>query len=157
MLTLRIKPIDETEMARYESRYTCLEPLEDSGIDLYSTHDIEIGPMSQAFIEFGFASELIKPFPDGSGYENLPYWLMPRSSISGTTLRMSNSMGLIDAGYRGQIMASVDNMSRNIAHVKTGTKLFQLVSMTGQPMRVEVVKELSESSRGTGGFGSTGQ
>jgi len=81
---------------------------------------------------------------------------MPRSSISKTPLRLSNSIALIDAGYRGEIMAAVDNIKDDIFYIKKGQRLFQLVSMDGSPINLELVNELTQTTRGEGGFGSTG-
>ena len=81
---------------------------------------------------------------------------MPRSSISKTPLRQCNSIGLIDAGYRGEIMAAVDNIKDKPFTLETGQRLFQLVAMDGSPIHFELVDELTETDRGEGGFGSTG-
>ena len=85
------------------------------------------------------------------------YMLVPRSSISKTPLRMANSIGIIDAGYRGEIMAAVDNIKTEDYTVKPNQRLFQLVAMNGAPITFEIVDELSDSTRGEGGFGSTGK
>jgi dUTP pyrophosphatase len=86
------------------------------------------------------------------------YWLLPRSSISKTSLRLSNSVGLIDAGYRGKILAAVDNM-RVINNVLVkGQRLFQLASPDLLPWdEVRIVDEIpgGPTLRGMGGFGST--
>ena len=82
---------------------------------------------------------------------------MPRSSISKTPLRLANAVGLIDAGYRGEIMAAVDNIKGEDYTVEPNQRLFQLVAMNGSPISFEIVNELSKSSRGKGGFGSTGK
>ena len=85
-------------------------------------------------------------------------WLvMPRSSISKTPLRLANSIGLIDAGYRGEIMAAVDNIKSVDFSVKKGERYFQAVSFDGGAISLEIVTELSVTSRGEGGFGSTTQ
>ena len=89
--------------------------------------------------------------------DEMPYLLMPRSSISKTPLRQCNSVGLIDAGYRGEIMAAVDNIKDIPYTVEPGQRLFQLVSMDGAPITFEIVSELSQTDRGDGGFGSTGK
>ncbi|MBL6964583.1 MAG: dUTP diphosphatase, partial [Bacteroidetes bacterium] len=89
--------------------------------------------------------------------ENNPYLLMPRSSIAKTPLRLSNSIGLIDGGYRGEIMAAVDNIKNEDYTVEPGQRLFQLVAMDGSPIHFELVDELSHTTRGSGGFGSTGK
>ena len=81
---------------------------------------------------------------------------MPRSSISKTPIRLCNSVGLIDAGYRGEIMAAVDNIKQEDYTINFGQRLFQIVAMDGSPLSFELVDELSSTSRGAGGFGSTG-
>lgn len=89
----------------------------------------------------------------------LSFNLYPRSSIGKTPLRLSNSIGLIDAGYRGELIALVDNISNEAYFVEEGKKLFQLVfADLKQANEIKVVtdeNELSKTSRGEGGFGST--
>ena len=82
--------------------------------------------------------------------------MMPRSSISKTPLRLANSIGLIDGGYRGELIAFCDNITSESYNVEAGQRLFQIVAMDGTSLEIEIVSELSESSRGEGGFGSTG-
>ena len=90
------------------------------------------------------------------------FWLLPRSSISKTPLRMANSVGLIDAGYRGQIMGAVHNTSvhgTDAFSVKGGDRYFQLASPDLLPWDdIRVVAEIPGGAtlRGVGGFGSTG-
>jgi dUTP pyrophosphatase len=64
---------------------------------------------------------------------------------------------LIDGGYRGEIMAAVDNIKTEDYTVEPGQRLFQLVAMDGASIHVELVDALSETTRGEGGFGSTGK
>lgn len=93
--------------------------------------------------------------------EPAPCLLLPRSSLSGTPLRLSNSIGLIDAGYRGEVLAKVDT---TIPYpLAQGRRLFQLVQHSFLPfVKVTLVDRLEDlppapDSRGSGGFGSTGQ
>ena len=72
-------------------------------------------------------------------------------------LRMSNSVGIIDAGYRGNLMASVDNISDEPFLIEKGTRLFQICGPTLSRVTFELTDTLSETSRGEGGFGSTNQ
>ena len=82
---------------------------------------------------------------------------MPRSSIPKTPLRLSNSIGLIDAGYRGELQAPLDNISDENYLVKAGTRLFQIVNPDLSTFSsINIVDKLSETDRGEGGFGSTG-
>lgn len=93
----------------------------------------------------------------------LPYYLYPRSSISKTYMRMSNSVGIIDSGYRGNIIAKVDIMPNHITtfHLNFGERFFQLCSHNLLPFEsVELIEnqgDLEETERGEGGFGSTGR
>jgi dUTPase len=82
------------------------------------------------------------------------FYLYPRSSISSTPLRLANSVGIIDSGYRGEIKASFD-VHENYT-VKKFQRVVQLCTPTLEPMFVLVVNSLSETARGSGGFGSTG-
>jgi dUTP pyrophosphatase len=89
--------------------------------------------------------------------EDKAYRLVPRSSIYKTPLRLSNSEGIIDASYRGQIIAKVDNLSPYDYHIKRGDRLFQLVAPDLTPIRFTIVDTLDETERGSCGFGSTGK
>ena len=120
----------------------------DAGLDLYVVEDIEFQPMETKLIKLGISCEPI----DGKAY-----YLMPRSSISKTPLRMSNSIGLIDGGYRGEIMASCDNIKDYMYKVEKGQRLFQLVAFDSSPINYYLKEELSDSTRGSSGFGSTGK
>ena len=82
---------------------------------------------------------------------------MPRSSLSKTPLRLANSVGLIDAGYRGEIMAAVDNIKDFAYEVEIGQRLFQIVAMDGSEIHFELGYHLSETTRDADGFGSTGK
>ena len=120
----------------------------DAGLDLFIIDALIIAPGETALIKSHIACE---------NTDGMPYLLMPRSSISKTPLRQCNSVGLIDAGYRGEIMAAVDNIKETPFTVNPGQRFFQLVSMDGGPISFEIVHELSETERGKGGFGSTGK
>ena len=69
---------------------------------------------------------------------------------------MSNSIGLIDGGYRGEIMAVCDNIKSEDYIVEKGQRLFQLVATDSSIIEYELVEELEMTTRGSGGFGSTG-
>tara|TARA_B100001093_G_scaffold384453_1_gene370150 strand:+ start:16446 stop:16907 length:462 start_codon:yes stop_codon:yes gene_type:complete len=84
------------------------------------------------------------------------FYLYPRSSISSTPLRLANSVGIIDAGYRGKLRAKVDNLSEEDVMVLKGRRLFQVCMPDLKPFRVEIVNSLDVTARGEGGFGSTG-
>jgi dUTP pyrophosphatase len=119
----------------------------DAGLDLFVMESLTIPAGATVPLKLQISCET-------SGGQ--PYYLIPRSSISKTPLRMSNSIGLIDGGYRGEIIAMVDNIKTLDHTVNAGDRLFQLVAMDGSPITFELVDELSDTTRGSGGFGSTG-
>lgn len=129
--------------------------IDDTGYDLFADDDYYVSPGEVKMIGFGI-----------TGASRTGYLLIPRSSICKTPLMMANSVGLIDAGYRGSIMAPVRNIgSSEVYKVEKGTRLFQLMPINnGKPFeRVVIVNKLPShvhergvNARGTGGFGSTG-
>lgn len=126
----------------------------DSGLDLFFNEDITLEPKETKIISLGIRCEA---FMSKESDVNLSYYLYPRSSISKTPLRMTNSVGIIDAGYRGLICAAVDNTSDESYTIRGGERLFQLCSPTLTPITFELCNILTESSRGEDGFGSTNQ
>ena len=86
---------------------------------------------------------------------NCAYMLFPRSSIGKTPIRLANSIGLIDIGYRGELMAKVDNVSDDDFVLEEGKCYFQIVSFDGILPTYELVESLTDTTRGSGGFGST--
>ncbi|MEE9189639.1 MAG: dUTP diphosphatase [Candidatus Neomarinimicrobiota bacterium] len=145
-LHLLIKPFS-LEVKRLYENHTHFHD-GDAGLDLFIIHEQTILPMETAFIHLLISCETV---------EKKPYLLLPRSSISKTPLRLANSIGLIDPGYRGEIIAAVDNIRNSPFSVHPGERLFQIISMTGASIHFKLVNELSESQRGSGGFGSTGR
>ena len=145
-MQLRVKPSSEVVRLMYENHGHFHEG--DAGLDLFIIEKQVIKPGETSRIKLGISCE---------NMDQKPYLLMPRSSISKTPLRLCNAIGLIDAGYRGEIMAAVDNIKRKSYEVEKGQRLFQLVSMDGGPIYFELVDVLSSSERGEGGFGSTGK
>ena len=130
----------------------------DSGFDLFTTKDLNIEPGKICYvIDLEISCEGFRS-KEEKEIGNISYYLYPRSSMgSKTPLRLSNSVGIIDAGYRGTLKAIVDNIDRdNGVVIEKGTRLFQICSPTLEPITYEVVESLSETSRGTGGLGSTG-
>jgi dUTP pyrophosphatase len=86
--------------------------------------------------------------------------LLPRSSTGVAGLRLKNTVGVIDADYRGEVMILCDRFDEEEAVIEVGKKLAQLVIIPVCPFPVEQVgtfDDLSITSRDTGGFGSTGE
>lgn len=92
------------------------------------------------------------------------YFIMPRSSINKTPLQLTNSVGLADLGYRGNLKAGLRNFSSKEYKQTRGTAMFQLVPRNEVPFKYVIVNEKSplyailnqNTERGSGGFGSTG-
>jgi len=105
----------------------------------------------------------MKMFTTNSGTFNVGYYLYPRSSTgTKTPLRLSNSVGIIDSGYRGNITAVFDNISNTPFVIEKYQRLVQIcppnLSFPFCVTLVSSVDELSgETLRGSGGFGSTGK
>ena len=120
----------------------------DAGLDLYILEDIHFEQGETKAIKLGISCEP----EDGTAY-----YLFPRSSISKTPLRMANSIGLIDGGYRGEITAMCDNIKPESFTAEKGQRLFQIVAFNNSPIIYKLVDTLSQTTRGSGGFGSTGK
>ena len=144
-MKLFIKPHNDTAWEYYSSHGHFHEG--DAGLELYVLEDIHFEVGKTRAIKMGISCEP----EDGKAY-----YLLPRSSISKTPLRMANSIGLIDGGYRGEIMAVCDNIKPEDYTVEKGQRLFQLVAADSSPIEYEMVEEIAMTTRGAGGFGSTG-
>lgn len=124
----------------------------DSGFDLVAAEDTIIWPGETKVVQTGLAFE-IPP-----GYE---LQVRPRSGMTRNT-KLRVVLGTVDSGYRGEVGVLVDNTERPIslnmkAHViEKGTRIAQGVIAPVVTAHFVEVDELSESDRGTGGFGSTG-
>jgi dUTP pyrophosphatase len=121
----------------------------DAGLDLRSAVDVEVGPGERAMIPTGLAVAI----PEG--HAGL---VLPRSGLASKHgLTMANAPGLIDAGYRGELVCAVVNLDREQAvKVSRGDRIAQLVIVAVPAFEPMWAEELPASSRGEGGFGSTG-
>jgi len=134
----------------------------DAGLDLFVTEDRMIYPNQTVLVDMGVRcqSRSIDPcvwnWLRGNFYKYHSYLLFPRSSISKTPLIMKNSIGLIDAGYLGNIKAPLHNMSSEPFQIRRGERYVQLVNSDLSPVSMEIVNEHRNTTRGIGGFGSTG-
>ena len=149
-MELRILPISEDVKQMYESHGTFHEG--DSGLDLFCPREITVEPGQTVFVDLDVRCEALV---DG---RNVSYYMYPRSSMGAKTpLRIGNSVGIFDSGYRGPVMGIVDNISDSDFVVEKGTRLFQICPpLLNNPINLTLVDELSDSERGEGGLGSTG-
>ena len=122
---------------------------DDAGYDLYSRIDVEIAPMSGTAVPVGFAMEL------PSGYEAQ---IRPRSGLAAKHhITVTNSPGTVDANYRGEVKAILFNLGKEPFTIKRGDRIAQMVICKLPEIELQEVTALSESDRGTGGFGSSGK
>ena len=126
-----------------------------AGMDLTATSTELIDFGNQLKVYTGIAVEIPK------GYVGL---LFPRSSIVKTNNRLANCVGVIDSDYRGEITFVFDNVNVNGDLIsdydywyKSKDRVGQLVILPFPKVELEEVKELSETKRGTGGYGHTGR
>ena len=121
----------------------------DAGADLSAAEDVELGPGERALVRTGIAIAL------PAGYAAFVH---PRSGLAarhGVTI--VNAPGTVDAGYRGEIKVTMLNTDRERAvSFKRGDRIAQLVIQRVERAVFHEVAVLPESSRGEGGFGSTG-
>lgn len=121
----------------------------DAAMDLYAT-SVDYDKYGNLVCYTGLAMEI----PEG--HVGL---LFPRSSISKTALTLRNSVGVIDSGYRGEVMLKFDREDRLVTDnclYHAGDRVGQIMIMPYPQVQFEEAEELSDTERGTGGFGSTG-
>ena len=133
----------------------------DAGMDLVATSIISDTP-EQITYDIGLGLEI----PEG--FVGLVF---PRSSIRKTGLQLSNSVGVIDSGYRGELQATFNKVFgsermydeikvkeiQSNEYYKVGDRIAQIMIIPYPPIEFVEVEELSNTERGEGGFGSTGK
>lgn len=144
---------------------------DDSGFDLPTPHAVTIPPHTTMRINLGVAATVRNAItyqgPNGEvkvderSALRVPFWMPPGSSISKTPLILHNSIGVIDAGYNGELQAALYNTSDEPYEVKQLHRLVQIVSGDLTPFYQITIHSHTEkpdaTRRGSGGFGSTGK
>lgn len=121
----------------------------DAGLDLYCIDRYE--NVHYNYIEYGTGLSIKIP----EGYMGL---LFPRSSISKTCHTLANSVGVIDSGYTGEVKVRMRyDKDKEYLQYEVGDKIAQLIIIPYPIIKFEEVKELDQTDRGTGGFGSSGK
>ena len=123
---------------------------DDAGADLRATTTVTLAPGERALVPTGVAVAI------PTGYAG---FLHPRSGLAARLgLSIINTPGTIDAGYRGEIQVPLINHDRDeTIVVRRGDRIAQLVVQPVTRVVFDVVDELPDSTRGAGGFGSTGR
>ena len=120
----------------------------DAGLDLFSIEEQTILPGETKLIRTGIAIAL----PEGTEAQ-----IRPRSGLAlKYSITVLNTPGTVDAGYRGEIGVILINHGRKSFEVIPGMKIAQMVITSFIAAEVELVKQLDDTTRGDGGFGSTG-
>ncbi len=121
-----------------------------AGMDLKAsiTQPVELDSLERAMVPTGIYIELPQ------GYEAQ---IRPRSGLAAKHgISVCNSPGTIDADYRGEIKVILVNLSKEKFTINPGERIAQMVIAKFEKIEWEEVEVLSETDRGTGGFGSTG-
>lgn len=119
----------------------------DAGMDLRAAESVILRPGESVMVRTGVHVEI----PEG--YVGLQF---PRSGLGSKGITQRHAVGVIDSGYRGEILCPLWNTTDSSYSVMAGTRISQLVIMPYVHCNVKQVDKLSDSDRGTSGYGSTG-
>ena len=176
LLELKIVSDDNELINLYEQAVTKMKTEEyknnlhkDSGFDVYLPKDnMNIYPGHTKLVDMKIQCAAYKIVCDGETCvrKSTAFFMYPRSSIYKTSLRLANNTGIIDSGYRGNLMGAFDNISRIGSTFSGGVwsqdleaynRLLQICMPDLSPFSVKIVDSLNDTTRGGGGFGSTGK
>ena len=144
MLQIKFKKKDE------QTKLPFTGSLNAACYDVYA-HSIKLERPDKIIVGLGFSTE-IPP-----GFKGI---LVPRSSISKTNWFLANSMGIIDADYRGEwmmVLRTTGSVMYDALPFAIGERCAQIYFEKVNDVEIEEVNELSDTTRGEGGFGSTGK
>jgi len=155
----------------YSSYATTNRSNDNAGVDLYSVEDYKVSsefderhnppPKAVHLLDLGTRARLVKVIPTNDynyAEEEVHYYMYPRSSMYKSGIMLANSVGIIDRTYRGTLKAVVTNLNEHTyPNVVAGTRVTQIVAPDmGHIREIKIVDSLPETTRGSGGFGSTG-
>lgn len=139
------------------NEHVLTDPYPNSGFDLATPEDITILPT----IQTTKVSTKVKGIMTHYGSKKcMGYYMYPRSSLAKTPLVLSNHVGVIDSGYRGPLTGAFRNLDTKEFILEKKSRQLQICHPNLSPFLVKMVateQELGETSRGEGGFGSTGK
>jgi dUTP pyrophosphatase len=130
------------------------DPCCNAGFDLFC-------PREEVVVHSSLINLSVRAFMVDHNGDHVSFYMYPRSSLSKTPLMLANHTGIIDSGYRGFIMAAVRNLDTTQSYViEPHVRLFQLCAPTLDRFLVQLISSdefvTTTTSRGSGGFGSTG-
>ena len=126
-------------------------PGEDLGYDLFSLESAVLAPRTAVKVRIGIAVEARHP------QTGAPLGLLVRDRSSMAARGIITTGGVIDAGYRGEILVLMTNLSETAVELKAGEKIAQMIPLPVLTGEVETVESLEESARAEKGFGSSGR
>jgi dUTP pyrophosphatase len=126
-------------------------PGEDLGYDLFSLEGTLLGPRATVRVRTGIAVEARHP------ETGAPLGLLVRDRSSMAARGIATTGGVIDAGYRGEILVLMTNLGEVPVELKAGEKIAQMVPVPVLTGAVEQVESLEDSARAEKGFGSSGR
>lgn len=121
--------------------------LTDAGFDLYSIENTIVAPQLRQTVKTGISLEMPK---------HMAGLIWPRSGLS-VKSGIDVLAGVIDSGYRGEIMVCLYNTSKEVVEIKHGDRIAQIIFQEVPVVTMEVHSTLGSSQRGDNGFGSTGK
>ena len=174
LLELRIVDNDSTLINLYEQAVAKMKteeyknnPHKDSGFDVYIPKgNVDIYPGHTKLVDMKIQCAAYKIVCDGETCVRQPtaFFMYPRSSIYKSLVRLANNTGIIDNGYRGNLMGAFDNNNNCLALDKIWSqdkeaygRLLQICMPDLSPFSVKIVDSLDDTTRGSGGLGSTGK
>ena len=126
-------------------------PGEDLGYDLFALEAVSLSPRTTVKVRTGISVEARHPATGA------PLGLLVRDRSSMAARGIATTAGVIDAGYRGEILILMTNLTDTLAELKAGEKIAQMIPIPVLTGDVQVVDSLEDSARAEKGFGSSGQ
>ena len=126
-------------------------PGEDLGYDLFAMEGVALAPRATAKVRTGIAVEARHP------RTGAPLGLLVRDRSSMAARGIATTGGVIDAGYRGEILVLMTNLGETVVELKGGEKIAQMIPVPVLTGAVEEVENLEDSLRAEKGFGSSGR
>ena len=142
---LRVKLLDPAARAPQVAH-----PGEDLGYDLFALEAATLPPCATVRVRTGIAVEARHPAT------GIPLGLLVRDRSSMAAKGIATTAGVIDAGYRGEILILMTNLSQDLLELRAGDKIAQMIPMPILTGPVQTVESLEESARLEKGFGSSG-
>jgi dUTP pyrophosphatase len=125
-------------------------PGEDLGYDLFALEAVTLAPRATVRVRTGIAVEARHPESEA------PLGLLVRDRSSMAARGIATTAGVIDAGYRGEILVLMTNLGEAAIELKAGEKIAQMIPVPVLTGSVETVESLKDSARAEKGFGSSG-